>query len=50
MHKLMLIIGDDESPKTYVGLFTSPIVAGDYAAKHFKGKKWLVEYIKIIEE
>jgi hypothetical protein len=48
----MLVIGDPEEvgPKTYVGLFDSPIVAGDYAKKHFKGKRWIVEYINIAVE
>jgi hypothetical protein len=48
----MLIIGDqqdDSAVKTYVGLFDNPIVAGNYAQKHFKGKKWFIDYILIIE-
>lgn len=51
MHKLMLVIGEqeDSAVKTYVGLFDDPITAGNYAQKHFKGKKWIVEYILILE-
>ncbi len=52
MLKLILIIGDPEEvgSKTYVGLFDDPIVAGNYAQKHFKGKRWIVEYISIVVE
>lgn len=50
MHKLILVIGEEDSiVRTYVGLFDNPIAAGNYAQKHFKGKKWIVDYILIIE-
>ena len=48
MSRLMLVIGDEDGAKTYVGLFNDPITAGNYAQKHFKGKKWIIEYISIV--